>query len=1137
MAVFCTLSWLRRARRFVSVFIVAWLALALPATTRLFPGPVSAAAGPHVASLARLPLAFVPNAGQTDRTVHFQAQSAGGALFFTSNEVVLSLPILDQSLLLADEGSDHSLFAMGHSSIVRLRFEGADPSPAVAATGKLDGVVNYFIGDDPGRWRTGLPTFREIVYREVYPGIDLRYNGLTEESDRSFLLKGAYHVAPGADPGLIRWRYVGAENVRMDKASGDLFITPSSAAQSTVGQTLVERAPVAWQVVEGERVPVNAGYSLAADGSIGFDLDGYDPAYPLVVDPTLTYSTYLGGSNRDIARAVAVDAGGNVYVTGQTASTDFPRQNPAQPDFGGGGFGDTFVVKLDPSGSALVYATYLGGSNDDTGHAIAVDSYGAAYIAGDTLSANFPTEKAVQPVSGGGGPFEGDAFVVKLSPTGSTLVYSTYLGGQGDEIGYGIALDGGGNAYVTGYTSSTNFPTRRAPQPNPSFPQGLNILGDAFVTQIISASGVYTWGYSTFLGGQDWDEGHSIAVDAAGNAYVTGNTRSADFPTERPAQPIFGGGSGFDRGDAFVTQVISASGVYTWGYSTFLGGGGGDTGAAIAVDASDNAYVTGETASTNFPTAHPFQNARAGAQDAFVTKIISASGVYTWGYSTYLGGGGSDSGRGIALDNNREAYLGGFTRSDDFPVTPGAYDELCGINGLCDGNNDDAWFAKLGASGSSLTYATYLGGSRADQGYGVAVDARGNAYLVGETNSVDFPVSIGAYDSSCGTDGVCNGAFAPDAFVLKIAMAPDLFVYLPIVLKGPEETPPPGCAPSLVANITVGDSPQGLAIDEGRGRVYVANYVSGSISVIDADSHAVVGTVPGIPSANDVAYDPTHDLIWVTNHLADQVTPVDAEQLIPLASVTVGDGPWGIAYDVVHDSIYVVNNLDDSVTVVDADSRVVVNTLTDSFTQPFQAAAAWITGKVYITNFGGNSVTVIDGTSLSTVDLEDIGQPYGVAVDETRGLAYIATVDGHRVVAIGSDPAGTPTRVLNWAAIYRGHDPTRPVPLRAIAVNPDIGPVGDGGHLWLTTTVADGGEDNLALLMSKGLAGYFAWPVPYELATSRSGDVVVDRSRDQVYFSGGTAGAVVTVLGDSPEACVIPFGVEDGFGLETLFVP
>jgi YVTN family beta-propeller protein len=307
--------------------------------------------------------------------------------------------------------------------------------------------------------------------------------------------------------------------------------------------------------------------------------------------------------------------------------------------------------------------------------------------------------------------------------------------------------------------------------------------------------------------------------------------------------------------------------------------------------------------------------------------------------------------------------------------------------------------------------------------------------------------------------------------------------------------------------------------------------------VIDADSHAVVGTVPGIPSANDVAYDPTHDLIWVTNHLADQVTPVDAEQLIPLAPVTVGDGPWGIAYDAVHDSIYVVNNLDDSVTVVDADSRAVVNTLTGSFNQPFQAAADPITGKAYITNFGDNSVTVVDGTSLSAVDLEDIGQPYGVAVDETRGLAYIATVDGHRVVAIGSDPAGTPTRVLNWAAIYRGHDPTRPVPLRAIAVNPDIGPVGDGGHLWLTTTVADGGEDNLALLMSKGLAGYFAWPVPYELATSRSGDVVVDRSRDQVYFSGGTAGGVVTVLGDGPDVCMIPFSVENSFGLELLVAP
>jgi uncharacterized repeat protein (TIGR01451 family) len=1253
-------SFIGTSSRLVSRSLVVCLALLVLVVPLRFSGPADTGSGfgPGL-DFNRLPLSFVPNQGQTDSSVHFQAHGAGGALFFTPNEVVLSLPIDSPPSAIDDQRSMSP--GLGHWSVLRLRFDGANPAPDIIGTQRLPGIVNYFVGDDPAGWRTNLPTYGSIIYRGVYPGIDLGYDGMEQVSGRSFLLKGTYTIAPGADPGRIRWRYLDVGVVRVDETSGDLLVSLSAPAPGAGSQPeVVEHAPVAWQTIDGRRVPVSARYSLNPDGSFGFVLGAYDPAYPLILDPTLSFSTYLGGSNQDSARAVAVDSQGNVYLTGQTASTDFPIKNAAQPDFGGGGLGDAFVAKLNSTASTLLYATYLGGSIYETGYSIAVDEQGNAYVAGDTISPNFPVQNAVQPVSGGGGPFEGDAFIVKLNPTGSALVYSTYLGGKGDELAYGIALDDEDNAYVTGYTSSTNFPTVRPAQPNPAFPEGLNVFGDAFVTQVISASGVYTWGYSTYLGGPDWDEGHGIAVDAQGRAYVVGQTRSTDFPTANAVQPEYGGGSSFGRGDAFVTQVISASGVYTWGYSTYLGGSGNDAGYGIALDDLNNAYVTGETASTDFPTAFPLQSTNAGGQDAFVTKIISNAGGHAWGYSTYLGGSADDIGRGIALNGETDVFLAGSTGSSDFPTSSDGYDRLCGSDGLCDGGSSDAWLAKLDASGGVLSYATYLGGSRSDYGYGVALDASGDAYLAGQTNSTDFPTTPGVYDPTCGTDGACNGAYAPDAFVLKIAMAPKLSlfktadppagtsltrgdtirytlvatndggsaanvaisdlvpagtsyvpesvatnlghasfdggrvtvslpsfassttltatfqvtvttgfttvitnradltgdqveprqsnlvshpvrgtgelsqVYLPLVLKDWIGLPPaPTCAPYLVASIGVGDSPRGLAVDPSRRRVYVANYGSNSVSVLDANNNSVAQTIGSIPSANGIAYDPVHDLIWVTSYGDDQVIPINAQNLTSLSALSVGDGPWDVVYDPVHDAVYVVNNLDDSVTVIDATTRVVTDTLTGSFDQPFHAAVNSTSGKVYITNFGGHSVTVVNGTSLNNIDLQDISQPYGVAVDETRDLVYVSTVGSHRVVVLGTDAQGSPDQVLGWAAFYRGFgDHDRPVPLRAIAVNPDIGPSGDGGHLWTTTSTADGSEVSQALLIPKGWDAGFNYPSPYDVEINPSGGIAVDTLADHVYLANDATPGVVTVLGDSAHVCLVPFEAGDRIGLE-----
>jgi uncharacterized repeat protein (TIGR01451 family) len=929
---------------------------------------------------------------------------------------------------------------------------------------------------------------------------------------------------------------------------------------------------------------------------------------------------------------------------------------------GGGPLGDAFVVKLNSTGSALVYATYLGGSHNDSAAGVAVDSQGHAYVVGDTLSANFPTANAAQPISGGGGPFEGDAFIAKLDPSGSALVYSTYLGGSGDELGYGIALDASGDAYVTGYTSSTDFPTVNAPQPDPAFGQGLSVDGDAFVTQVISASGVYTWGLSTYLGGTKLDVARDIAVDGSGAAYVTGNTRSDDFPSVRSAQPEYGGGSNFGGGDAFVTQVVSASGIYTWCYSTYLGGSGDEIGYGAAVDGSGDAYVIGETVSTDFPTQNPLQPTFGGDRDAFVTKVVGAGDGYAWDYSTYLGGIDTEIGIDVVADADGRAHLTGYTFSPDFPTSSDAYDASCGTDGLCDSSGGDVFLTVLNDAGDSLAYSTFVGGSSTDFGHGIALDSYGDIYLTGFIYSADFPTTPNAYDRTCGADGACDG-FRTDAFVTKFAMAPDLSLtkhadpsdgidvtqgniitytllatnngdlatdvviadvippgtayvpgsltstlgnldfdgtrvtvslasfatntdltatfqvtvttglttfinnkatligdgiaalesnqvghpvqgmgdsqssYLPLVLKGREETiPPSGCAPYLVATIEVGDTPRGVAVDADRDRVYVANYEGNSLSVIDTGSNRVIQTVAGINSANGVAYDPTHDLIWVTNYEVDRVTPVDATSLTPLPSLVVGDGPWGVAYDPIHEVVYVANSLEDTVTAIDA-ARQTTTTLSGDFAEPFHIATNPVTGKAYVTNFGDHSITVIDNASVTRVlDLGGSPRPYGVAVDEMRDLVYVATVDSHRAAVIGTDPEGTPDQLLGWATFNRGFsDPARPVPLRVIAINPNIGPAGDGGHLWITTSTTDGSELDQVLLVSKGWGGFFSYPSPYDLTANPSDGIAVDRYNDRVYVTSGGAAGTVTVLGDGADACLLPFGAaDDGFRFEVF---
>lgn len=653
-----------------------------------------------------LPLSFIPNPDQTDPAVQFQVKGAGYTAYFTSNEVVLNVA--------RPAGGESVAW-----SAVRIRFDGANPNPQVEGLGKLPGVANFFIGNDPARWRTNVPTFSGVVYRNLYPGIDLTYRG---EDGR---LKSTFVAAPAANARQVRLAYSGVDLLQL-REDGALVL------QTDLGD-LIEERPVIFQEVDGRRVEVEGGYRLLGDTEVGFDVGAHDAARPLVIDPTLSYSTYLGGSGFDRGLSIAVDAAGNVYVTGSTLSSDFPTTTGAYTTTLGGIF-DAFVTKVNAGGTALSYSTYLGGSSLDFGNGIAVDSAGNVYLTGQTSSTDFPIASAIQGSIGGGS----DAFALKLVATGTALIYSTYLGGSGTDAGAAIAVDSAGSAYVTGSTGSIDFPTA-------SPIQGSNAGGtDAFVTKV-NAGGT-TWSYSTYLGGGGTDTGRGIAVDGSGNAYVVGQTGSSDFAAVSAIQGSNAGGS-----DAFVTKVDA--GGAAWSYSTYLGGGGNDDGGAIAVDSTGAAYVTGSTLSNDFPTPTGVYTTANGADDAFVTKVDV--GGTAWSYSTYLGGSGTDIGHGIAVGDGGEAFVTGETGSTDFPtVSPHQ-----GANG---GGSRDAFVVEVNAGGAALSYSTYLGGDQGDFGNGIAVNSAGGllaAYVVGETDG-NFPLLNALQPTSGGSR---------DAFVAKFS--------------------------------------------------------------------------------------------------------------------------------------------------------------------------------------------------------------------------------------------------------------------------------------------------------------------------------------------------------------------------------
>ncbi len=573
----------------------------------------------------RLPLSFEVNKGQFDQPVKFLSRGPGYELFLTANEAVLTLrqPQADTKIR--------------QDSVVRLKMIGANTAPQIEGQDELPGKVNYFRGNDPEKWRRNIPTYRKVYYKNVYPGIDVVYYGNQRELEYDFI------VAPGVDPKVIKFTVEGADKMRLDQA-GNLLLNLRH------GEVRLHK-PLLYQLTDaGNRREVKGAY-VVKGSEVKFKVQGFDSRKPLVIDPVLSYSTYLGSIGGDFALGIAVDAQGNAYVTGNTTSNSFPTTAGAfktTSDAGG-----VFVTKLNSTGSALVYSTFL--ASNSTGRAIAVDASGNAYVTGNTAADDFPTVNGLKT-----GSTFGDAFVTKLNSSGSGLLFSTLLGGTDKEFGNGIAVDGNGNIYVVGETFSADFPKVNPIQSNSS---PTPFCGNGFVTKLNPFTPSYV--FSTQLGGSECDVANGVALDSSANVYVTGQTNSLDFPTANAFQQTFSGFSGFD---AFVTK-LTTNGVLA--YSTYLGGTRSDTGFGIAVDASSNVYVTGTTTSVDFPTLNPIQaTGEDFFGDVFVTKLNSqGSGLV---YSTYLGGAKADIGRGIAIDSLGNAYITGSTSSLNFPLTQGA---------------------------------------------------------------------------------------------------------------------------------------------------------------------------------------------------------------------------------------------------------------------------------------------------------------------------------------------------------------------------------------------------------------------------------------------------------------------------------
>ena len=712
----------------IVLFFALLLVLALMAPGAAQAGP-SAPKADVAAAAAGSPLLLVENAGQwppstsSGQAPRFQAWGSplGAATTWLAADAIWL--VVGGGEWESGRAGDENVFSPSPShpitpsplTALKLTFPGRSPDVRIEPFAPSSATVSYFLGD-PSQWRADVPVWGGVRYVDLYPGIDL------EIGDSGWRLT----ADPGADLSAVALLVEGAEAAALE---GDALLVATGAGEVRLPLLQVAGQPAGGAQVQSTGV---AAFQVSAP----FAAAEATPRAPDDDPADLLYSTFLGGSNYSGSQNIALDGDANAYVVGFTRASDFPV-TPGAFDPSYNGDNDLFVAKLNAAGSALVYATFLGGNDDDYGPDIAVDGSGNAFVTGYTWSSDFPTTPGAFDTTHSPG---WDAYVTKLNAAGSALVYSTFLGGSLSDFGYGIAVDGTGAAYVSGRAQSTDFPTT----PGAFDPTNVFAADKGFVAKLNPAGSDLD--YATYLGGSVEDHCFAIAIDGAGNAYVTGYTWSSDFPTTPGAfDTSFDGDT-----DGFAAKLNATGSALV--YSTFLGGASWEEGNGIAVDGTGNAFVMGITGSSDFPTTPgAFDTSLGGSQDAFVTKLnASGSGL---GYSTYLGGSSSESYGNLALDATSRAYVTASTYSIDFPITPGAFDTS--YNG-----SYDAVVARLNASGSELEYGTYLGGASAEYGHGIALDSAGNAFVTGQTSSDDFPTTAGAFDPDFNGFG--------DAYVAKL---------------------------------------------------------------------------------------------------------------------------------------------------------------------------------------------------------------------------------------------------------------------------------------------------------------------------------------------------------------------------------
>ncbi|HEV2114609.1 MAG TPA: SBBP repeat-containing protein [Terriglobales bacterium] len=659
---------------------------------------------------ARLPLSFEPNLGQSAAQVKFLSRGQGYGLFLTADRAVLSI---------REPGAKPASSAQFHA--LSLKLLGGNPGAQIAASDRLPGTSNYLMGDNPRQWHTDVPHYARVHYRGIYPGIDLVYYGRQQQLEYDFV------VSPGADPSRICLQVQGAQTLSVDGKGNLVLQLPGGAIQL--------HRPLVYQEIGNKKQLVAARYTVKSGNRVAFALAGYDRSRTLVIDPRLVYFSYLGGSLDETMPAVAVDAAFNAIVAGTTASVnDFPTTAGAFQTTTKSTTTTVFVTKFNSSATGLYFSTFLGGSGTDTAAGIAVDKSFNVYVTGTTNSGDFPVTPSAYQRSPKTPITQDHVFVTELNSSGNALVYSTYLSGSSVDTASGVALGPiASTVFVTGTTQSSDFA-------NISRPTGLTGSSEFFVTKLnTSKQGTASLVYSTYVGGNTpasaptVTDGGGIAVDPSGNAYITGGTNYTDMPAvNAPTFPNGKSGSTLNGIENAFVAKLNPNGAPTL-FLTYLGGSGTDKGTGLATDSAGNAYVTGSTSSTDFPVLAPvggtlYQGTPGGATDAFATKIASNGSSLIW--STYIGGSGADAGLGIAVDANQNSFVTGSTTSTDLMTVRPTQSVNTG--------GTDAFVAEFDVS-ATAQFVTYLG-SNLTRGTGIALDPNANPYVAGETDSPGLAV-------------------------------------------------------------------------------------------------------------------------------------------------------------------------------------------------------------------------------------------------------------------------------------------------------------------------------------------------------------------------------------------------------------